>query len=233
MLEELKSQVSEANKSLVEHKLVAFTWGNVSGVDREKGLMAIKPSGVPYSSLKPEDIVLIDLETGKKVEGKLAPSSDAPTHLELYRAFGSIGGVTHTHSRWATSFAQAERPIIPFGTTHADCFYGFVPCTRRLSPAEIENDYEKNTGIVIAETFLNAKAQDVPAVLAACHGPFTWGKDAHDSVHNAAVLEEVAFMAFMTLALSPGKESIQQALMDKHFLRKHGANAYYGQIGTP
>jgi L-ribulose-5-phosphate 4-epimerase len=201
----------------------------VSGIDRDKGLMAIKPSGVPYSSLKPEDIVLMDLETGKKVEGKLQPSSDAPTHLELYRAFG-VGGVTHTHSRWATSFAQAELPIIPFGTTHADCFYGIVPCTRRLTPAEIEGEYEKNTGLVIKETF-SSNAEDVPAVLVACHGPFTWGKDAHDSVHNAAVLEEVAFMAYVTLTLSPGKESIQQELMDKHFLRKHGAAAYYGQPG--
>jgi L-ribulose-5-phosphate 4-epimerase len=229
MLEELKKQVCEANRQLPKLGLVVFTWGNVSGIDREKGLFVIKPSGVPYEELKPEDMVVVNLK-GEKVEGALNPSSDTPTHCELYNHFPAAGGVVHTHSRWATIWAQAGRSIPAYGTTHADYFYGGVPCTRALTAKEIAGEYEKETGKVIVETFRNIKPEDIPAVLVKSHGPFTWGRDCHEAVYHAAVLEEIAMMAWHTEAIS--KEpvtSMQQELLDKHFLRKHGANAYYGQ----
>ena len=230
MLEQLKKDVLEANLLLPKHGLVTFTWGNVSGIDRETGLVAIKPSGVDYDGMTAEDMVIVDL-SGKVVEGKWKPSSDTPTHLALYRAFSALGGIVHTHSRWATSFAQAGRGIPAFGTTQADYFYGEIPCTRRMTPEEIAGAYELETGNVIIETF---RARDVdpaqvPAVLVHSHGPFAWGTDAHNAVHNAVVLEEVAFMAFHAMALTPGLPPMQQELLDKHYLRKHGANAYYGQ----
>mgnify|MGYP001004174076 FL=1 len=229
MLEQLKEKVCRANLQLPKLGLVVFTWGNVSGIDREKGLFVIKPSGVPYGELKPDDMVVVNLK-GEKVEGRLNPSSDTPTHCVLYNQFPSIGGVVHTHSRWATIFAQAGRPIPAYGTTHADYFYGPVPCTRAMTPEEIGGEYEKETGNVIAETFAGKKAEDVPAVLVRSHGPFTWGKDCDEAVYHAAVLEEVAMMAWHTEAMA-GKQAVpmQQELLDKHFLRKHGANAYYGQ----
>ena len=229
MLEALKAEVCRANLALVEHGLVVFTWGNVSGVNRETGLMVIKPSGVEYGSMTPEDMVVVSLATGEKVEGKWKPSSDTATHVALYNAFPGIGGVVHTHSRWATSWAQAGRGIPAYGTTHGDSFYGEVPCTRRLTPEEIRGEYEKETGNVIVETFRGANAGDVPAVLVHSHGPFVWGADAAGAVHNAVVLEEVAFMAYHTEALAPGTGPMQQELLDKHYLRKHGKNAYYGQ----
>ncbi len=229
MLEQLKEQVFEANLLLPKHNLVTFTWGNVSGVDRDKGLMVIKPSGVPYESMKAEDMVVVSLETGEVVEGKLKPSSDTPTHLELFKAFTDIQGIVHTHSRWATTFAQAGRGIIALGTTQGDYFYGEIPCTRKMTPAEIQGEYEKETGTVIIETFDGKDPNMMPAVLVHSHGPFTWGKDPHDAVHNAVVLEEVAFMNFHALMLEPGLPPMQQELLDKHYLRKHGANAYYGQ----
>ena len=230
MLEQLKKDVLEANLLLPKHGLVTFTWGNVSGIDRETGLVAIKPSGVDYDGMTAEDMVIVDL-SGKVVEGKWKPSSDTPTHLALYRAFPALGGIVHTHSRWATSFAQAGRGIPAFGTTQADYFYGEIPCTRRMTPEEIAGAYELETGNVIIETF---RARDVdpaqvPAVLVHSHGPFAWGTDAHNAVHNAVVLEEVAFMAFHAMALTPDLPPMQQELLDKHYLRKHGANAYYGQ----
>lgn len=234
MLEQLKKEVYEANMQLVEHDLVIFTWGNVSGIDRESGLVVIKPSGVDYSRLRPEDMVVVDLD-GNVVEGTLKPSSDTPTHVELYRAFPHIGGVTHTHSLYATSFAQSGRGIKPYGTTHADYFGGTVPCTRKMTPYEIEHDYEKNTGLVIAETFTGANDPDrIHAVLVCSHGPFTWGKDAAASVETAVVLENVAHMALNTELLESavgmrGGEDMQQVLLDKHFNRKHGPGAYYGQ----
>jgi L-ribulose-5-phosphate 4-epimerase len=228
MLERLKQEVFEANLLLPKHGLVIFTWGNVSGIDREKALIAIKPSGVEYSDMKAEDMVLLDLD-GNVVEGKLNPSSDTPTHLALYKAFRDIGGVVHTHSRWATIFAQAGRGIPALGTTHADYFYGEIPCTRKLTPAEIAADYEKETGTVIAERFKALDANAVTAVLVHSHGPFTWGKSAAKAVENAVVLEELAFMAWHNLALESGLPSMQRELLDKHYLRKHGANAYYGQ----
>ena len=229
MLEQLKKDVLEANLLLPKHGLVTFTWGNVSGIDRETGLVAIKPSGVDYDGMTAEDMVIVDL-SGKVVEGKWKPSSDTPTHLALYRAFPALGGIVHTHSRWATSFAQSGRGIPAFGTTQADYFYGEIPCTRRMTPEEIAGAYELETGNVIIETF---RARDVdpaqvPAVLVHSHGPFAWGTDAHNAVHNAVVLEEVAFMAFHAMALTPGLPPMQQELLDKHYLRKHGANAYYG-----
>jgi L-ribulose-5-phosphate 4-epimerase len=228
MLEDLKEKVWRANLDLVKHNLVVFTWGNVSGIDREKGLIAIKPSGVSYEILKPEDIVILDME-GKTVEGKLKPSSDAPTHVYLYQKFANVGGVTHTHSPWATTWAQAGVGIPCLGTTHADYFYGQIPCTRSLTDAEINGSYELETGKVIVETFGNGLNYDqIPAVLVNNHGPFSWGKDADNSVHNAVVLEEVAKMAYHTLSLHQ-VTSISQTLLNKHFLRKHGANAYYGQ----
>lgn len=229
MLDELKKLVCTANLELPKHNLVTLTWGNVSGIDRESGLMVIKPSGVDYSLMTPEDMVVVSLATGERVEGKWNPSSDTATHVALYNAFPSIGGVAHTHSRWATSWAQAGRGIPPYGTTHADDFYGEIPCTRRMTPEEIAGQYEKETGNVIVETFQDLSPSDIPAVLVHSHGPFTWGKDPHTAVHNSVVLEELAFMAFHTEALSPGAHTMQQELLDKHYLRKHGTNAYYGQ----
>jgi L-ribulose-5-phosphate 4-epimerase len=228
LLEQLKQTVLEANLDLPRYGLVAFTWGNVSGIDREQGLVAIKPSGVPYDKLKAEDLVVLNLE-GKVVEGNLKPSSDTPTHLALYRAFPSIGGIVHTHSSWATSWAQAGRGIPALGTTQADYFYGEIPCTRKMTQAEIEGAYELETGNVIVETFKNLDPAQVPGVLVNCHAPFSWGKDAHDAVHNAVVLEEVSKIAYHTFNLNPEVAAMDQALLDKHFLRKHGVNAYYGQ----
>ena len=229
MLEELKELVCKANLELPKYGLVTFTWGNVSGVDREKGLMVIKPSGVEYDTMTPEDMVVVSLATGEKVEGKWKPSSDTDTHVALYNAFPNIGGIVHTHSRWATSWAQAGRGIPAYGTTHGDYFYGEIPCTRKMTPEEIAGRYEHETGNVIIETFEDKSADDIPAVLVHSHGPFTWGTDPHNAVHNAVVLEELAFMAFHTEAIKPGKETIQSELLNKHYLRKHGKNAYYGQ----
>jgi len=229
MLEQLKEQVFQANLLLPKHGLITFTWGNVSGIDREQGLVVIKPSGVSYDVMKADDMVVVELDAGKVVEGKLKPSSDTPTHVELYKAFPNLGGVVHTHSRWATSFAQAGRGIMALGTTQGDYFYGEIPCTRKMTKAEIEGEYEKETGTVIIETFKDKDPDAIPAVLVHSHGPFTWGKDAMDAVHNAVVLDEVAFMNFHTLMLEPNISPMQQELLDKHYLRKHGANAYYGQ----
>ncbi len=231
MLEELKDIVCRANLELPKHKLVTFTWGNVSAVDREKGLMVIKPSGVEYDHMTADDMVVIDLKTGEKVDGKLKPSSDTPTHLALYRAFPTLGGIVHTHSRHATAWSQAGESLKALGTTHGDYFYGTIPCTRKMTPTEIAGEYELETGNVIIETFekLGIDAAQVPACLVHSHGPFAWGKDAFDAVHNAVVLEEIAYMNFMTHQLRPNVPTMQQELLDKHFLRKHGANAYYGQ----
>lgn len=229
MLEQLKELVFQANLLLPKHGLITFTWGNVSGIDREQGLVVIKPSGVDYEVMKAEDMVVVDLERGKTVEGSLKPSSDTPTHLELYKAFPNIGGIVHTHSRWATSFAQAGRGIAALGTTHGDYFHGEIPCTRKMTTAEIEGEYEKETGLVIKETFQEKNPDSIPAVLVHSHGPFAWGTDSIDAVHNAVVLEEVAFMNFHTVMLEPGIPPMQQELLDKHYLRKHGTNAYYGQ----
>ena len=238
MLEELKKAVCRANLLLPKHDLVTFTWGNVSGIDREKGLVVIKPSGVEYDTMRPEDMVVVDMD-GNVVEGKYRPSSDTDTHLVLYKAFPSLGGIVHTHSRWATSFAQAGRDIPALGTTQADYFYGDIPCTRKMTPAEIgkpsdgagESRYELETGNVIVETFKmrGIDPQRVPGVLVNSHGPFAWGKDPENAVHNAVVMEEVAFMDFHALVLQPDRGSMQPELLDKHFLRKHGKNAYYGQ----
>ena len=231
MLEELKKQVCAENLALPKHGLVTFTWGNVSGIDRETGLMVIKPSGVDYDGMTPEDMVVVSLATGERVEGRWKPSSDTDTHLALYRAFLSLGGVVHTHSRWATAWAQAGRDIPAYGTTHGDYFYGAVPCTRCMTPEEIAGRYELETGNVIIETFRERRLDpdSVPAVLVHSHGPFAWGTDPQNAVHNAVVLEELAFMAFHTEALRPGVPPMQQELLDRHFLRKHGKNAYYGQ----
>lgn len=229
MLEQLKKTVCEANLLLPRHNLVVFTWGNVSQIDRESGVMAIKPSGVEYDRLSPEDMVLVDVATGEKVEGKWNPSSDTATHCELYRKFPNIGGVVHTHSRWATTFAQAGRSVPPLGTTHGDYFYGEIPCTRKMTPAEIAGEYELETGRVIVETFADKNPDDIPAVLVHSHGPFTWGADAMNAVHNAVVLEELCFMAWHDLVLNPQLSPMQPELLDKHYLRKHGAGAYYGQ----
>lgn len=229
MLEQLKKEVFEANMLLPKYGLITFTWGNVSGVDREKGLMVIKPSGVEYDTMKPEDMVVVDLKTGKKVEGDLNPSSDTDTHVALYNAFPDIKGVVHTHSRWATTFAQSGMGIPALGTTHADYFYGEIPCTRKMTSEEIGGKYELQTGNVIIETFNDKEPNDIPAVLVHSHGPFTWGTDPHNAVHNAVVLEELAFMAWHNIMMNPGIKPMQQELLDKHYLRKHGANAYYGQ----
>ncbi len=229
MLEELKEQVCRANLLLPEHGLVTFTWGNVSGIDRKTGLVVIKPSGVSYGAMQAGDMVVVDLETGAVVEGRLKPSSDTPTHLELFKAFPNIGGIVHTHSRWATTFAQAGRSLMALGTTHADYFYGEIPCTRKMTAAEIAGEYEKDTGTVIIETFRDKDPDAIPAVLVHSHGPFAWGVDAMNAVHNAVVLEEVAFMNFHAMMLEPKISPMQQELLDKHYLRKHGANAYYGQ----
>jgi len=228
MLEALKTKVLEANLALVKHNLVTFTWGNVSGIDREKKLVVIKPSGVEYDTMTVDDMVVVDLE-GNVIEGKWKPSSDTPTHLALYKAFETIGGIVHTHSRWATSWAQAGRGIPAYGTTHGDYFYGEIPCARKMTIEEIEGDYEKETGKVIVETFDGRSADDIPAVLVYSHGPFTWGTDPENAVHNAVVLEELAFMAAQTETLHPNVTKMQQELLDKHYLRKHGKNAYYGQ----
>lgn len=231
MLEKLREQVYEANLELPRRGLVTYTWGNVSGVDRERGLVVIKPSGVEYDALRPEDLVVVSLESGERVEGTLNPSSDTPTHLELYRAFPALGGVVHTHSTHAVAWAQARMDLICYGTTHADYFYGAVPCTRELTAEEIDAGYEANTGKVIVETFREQGLDPVhvPAVLCASHGPFAWGKDPAQAVYHAAVLEEVARMALLTRMLSPAAEAAPQRVQNKHFLRKHGPSAYYGQ----
>lgn len=229
MLEELKQAVFEANLLLPKYDLVTFTWGNVSGVDREKGLMVIKPSGVEYDTMRAEDMVVVSLKTGEKVEGDLNPSSDTDTHVVLYNAFPDIGGIVHTHSRWATTFAQAGQGIEALGTTHGDYFYGEIPCTRKMTPEEIGGKYELETGNVIVETFRDKSANDIPAVLVHSHGPFCWGTSPKNAVHNAVVLEELAFMAWHAKMLNPALPPMQQELLDKHYLRKHGANAYYGQ----
>jgi len=229
MLEELKKKVLEANLQLLEYNLVTFTWGNVSGVDRSNGLVVIKPSGVEYNGMTLEDMVIVELSTGAIIEGRWKPSSDTPTHLALYRAFPNAGGIVHTHSRWATVFAQAGMSIPPLGTTHADYFYGEIPCTRRMTYAEINSSYELETGNVIVERFSGLNPDNIPAVLVHSHAPFAWGKDATDAVHNAAVLEEIAFMAWHSILLGENSTPMQQELLDKHYLRKHGAGAYYGQ----
>ena len=229
MLEQLKKEVLEANLDLPKYSLVTFTWGNVSAIDRETGIVIIKPSGVEYDGMTADDMVAVSLETGEVVEGKYKPSSDTPTHLELYRAFPEIGGIVHTHSRFATSFAQAGMGIAPLGTTHADYFYGEIPCTRDMTEKEISGEYEKETGTVIIERFDGIDPMSIPAVLVKNHGPFAWGKDAKEAVHNAVVLEEVAFMNMNAMALNPSVGNMPKALLDKHYLRKHGKNAYYGQ----
>ncbi len=230
MLEELKQKVFEANMELPKRGLVTYTWGNVSGIDREAGLFVIKPSGVDYETMTPDDMVVMDLD-GNRVEGKYKPSSDTPTHLELYKRYEEIGGVVHTHSPEATSWAQAGRSIPLYGTTHADYFYGEIPCARSLTPEEIDEAYEKNTGLVIIETFdgRGLNPMYTPGVLCTNHGPFTWGKDAAEAVHNAVVLEEVAKMALKTELINPEVKPAPDCIRDKHFFRKHGENAYYGQ----
>lgn len=227
MLEQLKQDVFAANMLLPKYNLITFTWGNVSAIDRAQGLIVIKPSGVEYDVMTADDMVVVDL-AGNVVEGKLNPSSDTPTHLELYHNFLNIGGVVHTHSRWATIWSQAGKNINAYGTTHGDYFYGSIPCTRKMTPKEIAGQYELNTGKVIIDTFKSINPDQMPAVLVNSHGPFTWGKDAHEAVHNAVVLEELAVMAFYTESLG-NNVPMQNELLDKHYLRKHGANAYYGQ----
>lgn len=227
-LNELKKNVWKANMDLQRYGLVVFTWGNASGIDREQGLIVIKPSGVEYDKLQPEDMVVLDLE-GNQVDGTLNPSSDTATHLVLYRNFTEIGGIVHTHSTYATSWAQGGKAIPALGTTHADYFYGDIPCTRKLSREELQGKYEEETGKVIVECFQNINPIHVPGVLVANHGPFSWGKDAYEAVYHGVVLEEIAKMALNTCSLSPNIKSMDQMLLDKHFLRKHGQNAYYGQ----
>ncbi len=231
MLEELKIQVIEANLALPRHQLVTFTWGNVSAVDRERGVMVIKPSGVEYDVMTAQDMVVVELESGRVVEGQRKPSSDTDTHRVLYLAFSSLGGIVHTHSRHATIWSQAGKDLPPWGTTHADYFYGPIPCTRLMTEAEINGRYEWETGQVIVETFRERglSPQDIPAVLVNAHGPFAWGTDAHNAVHNAVVLEEIAYMGIFSRQLTPALEPMQSTLLDKHYLRKHGKNAYYGQ----
>lgn len=228
MLNELRKIVCDANKQLPRHNLVTFTWGNVSGIDREAGLVVIKPSGVEYDELTPENMVVVALNDGHCVEGDFKPSSDTPTHLELYRAFPTLGGIVHTHSRWATCWSQAGLSLPAYGTTHGDYFYGAIPCTRKMTPSEIAGDYEAETGRVIVETFHDKSPADIPAVLVNSHGPFAWGKSPEEAVHNAVVLEEIAMMAFYTEQLG-NLQIMQQELLDKHYLRKHGKDAYYGQ----
>jgi len=230
MLEKLKKQVWEENLKLCSYGLITLTWGNVSAIDRETGLLVIKPSGVRYDVMQPEDMVVVDLD-GNCVEGKWNPSSDTPTHLVLYKAFPEIGGVVHTHSRWATIYSQAGMAVPALGTTHADAFYGDVPCTRKMTPEEIAGAYEEETGNVIVETFRGHDPMEIPAVLVHSHGPFTWGKNASKAVENAVILEEVAMMAWHTVHMNP-TVTFQRELSDKHYLRKHGANAYYGQGGS-
>ena len=228
MLEKLKEEVCRANLELPKFGLVTFTWGNVSGIDRESNLVVIKPSGVSYDSMTAEDMVVVDLD-GTVVEGKWRPSSDTATHLELYKAFEHCGGIVHTHSRWATTFAQAGMDIPAMGTTQGDYFYGDIPCTRPMTDKEITGEYEKETGKVIVETFAHRDPVAIPAVNVYSHGPFAWGKDAMEAVHNAVVMEEVAFMDWHAMVINPNQGTMQQSLLDKHYLRKHGANAYYGQ----
>ena len=228
MLEQLKEQVYRANMQLPEYGLVTFTWGNVSGIDREKGLFVIKPSGVKYEDLKPEDMVVMDLN-GNKVEGEMNPSTDTDTHLELYKAFPEVGGVVHTHSTYAVAWAQAGKDIPCYGTTHADYFYGDIPCARNLTPEEIEEAYEKYTGAAIIEAFKDRNPMYVPGVICKNHGPFSWGKDCFEAVYHAVVLEKVAEMAILTRQVDPGVDRAPQTIQDKHFMRKHGPNAYYGQ----
>ena len=228
MLEELKERVLKANLLLPEYKLITFTWGNVSGIDREKGLVVIKPSGVSYDTMTAEDMVVVDLD-GNVVEGKWRPSSDTATHLELYKAFPNIGGIVHTHSRWATTFAQAGMAIPAMGTTQGDYFYGDIPCTRPMTDEEIQGEYEKETGKVIVETFEKLDPDAIPGVVVYSHGPFTWGKDPMEAVHNSVVMEEVAFMDWHAMLINPSQGGMQQSLLDRHYLRKHGKNAYYGQ----
>lgn len=229
MLEKLKQEVYEANMLLPAHGLVTFTWGNVSAIDRESGMVVIKPSGVAYESMSAQDMVVVELASGKVVDGKYKPSSDTPTHLELYRAFEEVGGIVHTHSRWATSFAQAGRGILPLGTTQADYFYGEIPCTRAMTAEEINGEYEKETGTVIIEAFRGIDPMTIPAVLVKSHGPFAWGANAAEAVHNAVVLEEVAFMNYHAMTIAADIGAMQPELLDRHYLRKHGKNAYYGQ----
>ncbi len=229
MLEHLKDIVLKANLELVKQKLVIFTWGNVSAIDRKRGLVVIKPSGVAYDELEKDSMVIVDLK-GNMIEGALKPSSDTPTHLVLYEHFNGINSVVHTHSPWATSFAQAGKPIPPFGTTHADYFYGEIPCTRGMTGNEINGEYEKETGRIIVETFVGKNPGDIPGVLVNNHGPFTWGKDAFDAVHNSVYLEYIAMLAFNTILLNPSAQSLQPQLLNRHYLRKHGSNAYYGQV---
>ena len=230
MLEQLKEQVLKANLALVKHNLIMFTWGNVSGIDRKTSLVVIKPSGISYEDMTADDMVVVDL-SGNVVEGKWKPSSDTPTHLVLYQAFPNVGGIVHTHSRWATAWAQAGRGIPAYGTTHGDYFYGEIPCTRKMTPEEICGAYETETGNVIVEAFSNKSPDEIPGVLVCSHGPFAWGTDPDNAVHNAVVLEELAFMAYHTEAINPKADVMQQELLDKHYLRKHGSNAYYGQGG--
>lgn len=231
MLETLKQEVLAANLELPKYQLVTFTWGNVSAIDRENNLMVIKPSGVEYEVMQGQDMVVVDVLTGKVVEGNKKPSSDTATHLELYRQFPTIGGIVHTHSRHATIWAQSGQDLLAAGTTHADYFYGAIPCTRPMRIEEIQGEYELETGKVIVETFRqrHISPEDIPAVLVNSHGPFVWGKNASNAVHNAVVLEEIAYMNLFTRQLQPHLQSMQQALLDKHYLRKHGKNAYYGQ----
>lgn len=231
MLEELKKTVCDANLLLPGYGLVTFTWGNVSGIDRERNLVVIKPSGVPYESMTADDMVVVDFD-GKVVEGKWKPSSDTATHIELYKAFPKCGGIVHTHSRWAATFAQAGIDIPAMGTTQADYFYGDIPCTRPMTDEEITGEYEKETGKVIVETFSSRDPAAIPGVVVYSHGPFAWGTDAMNAVHNAVVMEEVAFMDWHAMMINPEKTGMQQTLLDKHYLRKHGKNAYYGQNST-
>ena len=228
MLEELKQQVYKANIDLVKHGLVIFTWGNVSGIDREKGLVVIKPSGVDYDTMTPDDMVVVDLATGERVEGNLKPSSDTPTHLALYRAFPGIGGIVHTHSTYATAWAQAGIDLPNIGTTHADYFHDAIPCTPDMTREEVMTDYELNTGLVIVKRFDNLNPMHTPGVLVKNHGPFAWGRDPHDAVHNAVVMEQVAKMAFVSHSVNPAL-TMNPLLIEKHFNRKHGSGAYYGQ----
>ena len=228
MLSELKAEVFEANLELVRRGLVIYTWGNVSGIDRERGLVVIKPSGVPYETMRAEDMVVTDLN-GKVIEGSMKPSSDLGTHLLLYRAFENIGGVAHTHSEFATVWAQASKPVPPFGTTHADYFYGPIPLTEKLTAEEIEGDYVYNTGLAITRRFKALDPDAIPGVLVAGHAPFAWGRDVHDAAHNAVVLEVVAKMAWSTLQLNPNTQPVSQSLLDRHYFRKHGVAATYGQ----